>query len=418
VIGVSLTSAPLDAPMELRASRTALAIAATAPPSPIPFMPYSVCGVGVWRWPILIAGSFGGAGQEVIGQGAGERLASFVVGDLFEEGGADALHDVAADLAFDEHRVDHRAAILGDGVIEQLDKAGLGVDGDDCAVRCIGLDAGADRRFVGRGRVEQRNDALRQSVHPQMRDLGDLGDRDRSLWPRHQAIGTAHLGDIALQQVRADAAELVAQHAAGARRRAARHPMLREAKVPNPKAVLSVSPWRTEIRAGSMPSSSAATCDSAVSRPWPCDWMPTISTTLPSVRMRAVQLSKPGMIEAPPLAPKMGAHYLFLMRIISRRTLREFVGSRAGHSDQQALKAALDAWFDEVRKAKWSNTADVKRLYASASIVSSDRIVFNIRGNAYRLVVVVDFEKAIVWIKWLGTHRDYDRIDVREVNHE
>jgi len=114
----------------------------------------------------------------------------------------------------------------------------------------------------------------------------------------------------------------------------------------------------------------------------------------------------------------MGAHYLFLMRIISRRTLREFVGSRAGHSDQQALKAALDAWFDEVRKAKWSNTADVKRLYASASIVSSDRIVFNIRGNAYRLVVVVDFEKAIVWIKWLGTHRDYDRIDVREVNHE
>ena len=75
--------------------------------------------------------------------------------------------------------------------------------------------------------------------------------------------------------------------------------MLREAKVPNPNAVLSVSPWRTEIRAGSMPSSSAATCDSAVSRPWPCDWMPTISTTLPSVRMRAVQLSKPGMIEAP-----------------------------------------------------------------------------------------------------------------------
>ena len=82
-----------------------------------------------------------------------------------------------------------------------------------------------------------------------------------------------------------------------------------------------------------------------------------------------------------------------------------------------ALKAALDAWFDEVRKAKWSSTADVKRFYASASIVSSERIVFNIRGNAYRLVVAVDFEKGIVWIKRLGTHRDYDRIDVREVNH-
>jgi len=114
----------------------------------------------------------------------------------------------------------------------------------------------------------------------------------------------------------------------------------------------------------------------------------------------------------------MGAYYLLLMRVIARRTLREFVQLRTGHGDQRALKAALDAWFDEVRKAKWSNTADVKRLYASASIVSSDRIVFNIRGNAYRLVPAVDFEKGIVWIKWLGTHRDYDRMDVKEVDLE
>lgn len=105
------------------------------------------------------------------------------------------------------------------------------------------------------------------------------------------------------------------------------------------------------------------------------------------------------------------------MRIIARRTLREFVASRAGHKDQPALKAALDAWFDEVRKAAWTSTADVKRLYALASIVSADRIVFNIKGNDYRLVVAVDFEKAIVWIKWLGTHGDYDRIDVRKVKH-
>ncbi len=105
------------------------------------------------------------------------------------------------------------------------------------------------------------------------------------------------------------------------------------------------------------------------------------------------------------------------MRIIARRTLRQFVESRAGHKDQPALKAALDAWFDEVRKASWASTADVKQLYASASIVSADRIVFNIKGNDYRLVVAVDFEKAIVWIKWLCTHRDYDRIDVRKVKH-
>jgi mRNA interferase HigB len=106
------------------------------------------------------------------------------------------------------------------------------------------------------------------------------------------------------------------------------------------------------------------------------------------------------------------------MRIIARRTLREFVDRRTGHRGQPALKAALDAWFDEVRRARWASTADVKRRYATASIVSADRIVFNIKGNDYRLVVAVDFEKGIVWIKSLGTHRDYDRIDVTKVEHD
>ncbi len=106
------------------------------------------------------------------------------------------------------------------------------------------------------------------------------------------------------------------------------------------------------------------------------------------------------------------------MRIIARRTLREFVEGRAGHKDQSALKAALDAWFDEVRKARWSNTSDVKRLYATASIVSAERIVFNIKGNDYRLIVAVDFERGIVWIKWIGTHKNYDQIDVTEVEYD
>jgi mRNA interferase HigB len=105
------------------------------------------------------------------------------------------------------------------------------------------------------------------------------------------------------------------------------------------------------------------------------------------------------------------------MRIIARRTLREFAAGRAGYKDGAALKAALDAWFDEAKKARWTNTADVKRRYATASIVSADRIVFNIKGNDYRLVAAVDFEKGIVWIKWIGTHKDYDRIDVKEVQH-
>lgn len=106
------------------------------------------------------------------------------------------------------------------------------------------------------------------------------------------------------------------------------------------------------------------------------------------------------------------------MRVIARRTLREFVTTLAGQKDQQAVKAALDAWFDEVSRAEWKITADVKRLYATASIVTARRIVFNIKGNHYRLVVAVDFEKAIVWIKWIGTHKAYDKIDVTEVQHD
>ncbi len=105
------------------------------------------------------------------------------------------------------------------------------------------------------------------------------------------------------------------------------------------------------------------------------------------------------------------------MRVIARRTLRAFVESLAGNKDQAAVKAALDAWFGEVSKANWAGTADIKRRYATASIVSAERIVFNIKGNAYRLVVSVDFEKGIVWIKWIGTHGAYDRIDVTEVQH-
>jgi mRNA interferase HigB len=106
------------------------------------------------------------------------------------------------------------------------------------------------------------------------------------------------------------------------------------------------------------------------------------------------------------------------MRIIARRTLRDLVKARTGYKDHRALKAALDAWFHEVKKARWKNAADVKRNYATASIVSADRVAFNINDNRYRLVAAVDYKKAIVWIKWLGTQKDYDRIAVGEVKHE
>jgi len=70
-----------------------------------------------------------------------------------------------------------------------------------------------------------------------------------------------------------------------------------------------------------------------------------------------------------------------------------------------------------MRKANWRSSAELKMLYATASIVAADRVVFNIKGNSYRLVVAIDYEKGIVWIKWLGTHKDYDKIDAKEVDH-
>jgi hypothetical protein len=89
---------------------------------------------------------FGDAGHQVIGEGDGQGLALRVVWDFLVQRGADALHDAAADLPFDDHRIDHRAAILGDREVDQLDEAGLGIDRDDRAMRRIGEDAGADLR--------------------------------------------------------------------------------------------------------------------------------------------------------------------------------------------------------------------------------------------------------------------------------
>ena len=105
------------------------------------------------------------------------------------------------------------------------------------------------------------------------------------------------------------------------------------------------------------------------------------------------------------------------MRIIARRSLREFIEKRIGHKDYAAPKSALDAWFAETSKANWKNSSEVKRNYATASVVSNERIVFNIKGNDYRLVVAIDFEKSIVWIKWLGTHKEYDRINVKDIKY-
>jgi mRNA interferase HigB len=105
------------------------------------------------------------------------------------------------------------------------------------------------------------------------------------------------------------------------------------------------------------------------------------------------------------------------VRIIARSSLTRFVEKLAGHKDQRAVKTALDSWFQEARQANWNNSADIKASYAHASIVAADRVVFNIKGNAYRLVVAVNYARGTVFIKWLGTHKEYDAIDVRTIQY-
>lgn len=105
------------------------------------------------------------------------------------------------------------------------------------------------------------------------------------------------------------------------------------------------------------------------------------------------------------------------MRVIARRTLTKFVESLKGKKGQKAVKAALDSWFHEAMRAKWKSPADLRTSYRNASIVGPDRAIFNIKGNAYRLVVAVDYGRQIIFIKWIGTHADYDRIDVKTVRY-
>lgn len=100
------------------------------------------------------------------------------------------------------------------------------------------------------------------------------------------------------------------------------------------------------------------------------------------------------------------------MRIISRKTLIKFCGK---YPDcEQSLKA----WFDEITDALWSSPNEVKRQYHNASIITKKRVVFNIKGNKYRLVVDIEYRIKIVFIVWLGTHKEYDKIKVREINYE
>jgi mRNA interferase HigB len=106
------------------------------------------------------------------------------------------------------------------------------------------------------------------------------------------------------------------------------------------------------------------------------------------------------------------------MRVIARTTLNDFVRNRVEKKLQKAIKSHLDAWYAEAVKATWKSSAELKAQFRSASILSSERVVFNIKGNDYRLVVAIHYYYQILLIKWLGTHQEYDQINAAEVEYE
>ncbi|MEL6380896.1 MAG: type II toxin-antitoxin system HigB family toxin [Cyanobacteria bacterium J06626_18] len=97
------------------------------------------------------------------------------------------------------------------------------------------------------------------------------------------------------------------------------------------------------------------------------------------------------------------------MRIIARRTLREFWER---HPDAEP---PLKAWFAEATRAHWHSPNDIKQTYQNASIVANNRVVFNIKGNDYRLIVHVRYDIGILFIRFVGTHREYDKVDATTI---
>ncbi len=97
------------------------------------------------------------------------------------------------------------------------------------------------------------------------------------------------------------------------------------------------------------------------------------------------------------------------MGVISRKKLKEFWER---HHD---VRQPLQAWYDDAKHAIWKGPADIKAVYRSASFIADDRVVFNLKGNSYRLVVAIRYEYGIVFIRFVGTHQEYDRIDAAKV---
>jgi mRNA interferase HigB len=99
------------------------------------------------------------------------------------------------------------------------------------------------------------------------------------------------------------------------------------------------------------------------------------------------------------------------MRIIAFRTIREFY-EKPEYADSET---SLRAWYHDAKTAEWKSSNELKQQYKNASVVGDSRVVFNIKGNSYRLVVAIDYEFQVIFIRFIGTHKEYDKINVKTI---
>lgn len=97
------------------------------------------------------------------------------------------------------------------------------------------------------------------------------------------------------------------------------------------------------------------------------------------------------------------------MRVIAKKILREFWDKYTDSEEQ------LKTWYKEASRASWNNPNEIKAEYAKVSILKSGRVVFNICGNRYRLIVDINYKRQWVFIRFIGTHKEYDKIDADKV---
>ena len=99
------------------------------------------------------------------------------------------------------------------------------------------------------------------------------------------------------------------------------------------------------------------------------------------------------------------------MRIIAAKTIKLYAKKK------KEAEQSLFSWYDEAKIANWKNHHELKQQFGQASIISEKRVIFNIHGNKFRLIVEIEYRLKIIFIVWIGTHNEYDRINVKTVTH-